>query len=72
MSVPVWRDILEDLGRQSWATLEPAEAPIPAWCCHGAECDAVLAAPACCPGGSRLGSLPTRSEHSKPIPRSSE
>ena len=29
MSVPVWRDILEDLGRQSWATLEPAEAPIP-------------------------------------------
>ena len=29
MSVPVWRDILEDLGRQSWATLEPTEAPIP-------------------------------------------
>ena len=29
MSVPVWREILEDLGRQNWASLEPADAPIP-------------------------------------------
>ena len=29
MSVPVWRDILEDLSRQSWVTLEPAEMSIP-------------------------------------------
>lgn len=29
MSVPVWREILEDLGRQSWASLEPADGPIP-------------------------------------------
>ena len=29
MSVPVWRDILEDLNRQSWVILEPPETPIP-------------------------------------------
>ena len=29
MSVSVWREILEDLGRQNWASLEPAGAPIP-------------------------------------------
>ena len=29
MSVSVWREILEDLGRQNWASLEPADAPIP-------------------------------------------
>jgi hypothetical protein len=29
MSVPVWREILEDLFRQGWASLEPADAPIP-------------------------------------------
>ena len=29
MSVPVWREILEDLGRQGWASLVPADAPIP-------------------------------------------
>ena len=42
MSVPVWRDILEDLSRHSWVTLEPAETSDSAWYCHGAECDAVL------------------------------
>lgn len=29
MSVPVWWEILEDLGRQGWAALVPADAPIP-------------------------------------------
>ena len=29
MSVSVWREILEDLGRQSWVSLEPADASIP-------------------------------------------
>jgi hypothetical protein len=28
MSVPVWRDILEDLSRQGWAPLSPVDAPI--------------------------------------------
>ena len=40
MSVPVWREILEDLGRQNWASLEPADAPIPPGRCHSAERDA--------------------------------
>ena len=29
MSMPVWREILEDLGRQGWASLVPADTPIP-------------------------------------------
>ena len=29
MSMPVWREILEDLGRQGWASLVPADAQIP-------------------------------------------
>lgn len=28
MSVPVWRELLEDLGRQSWVSLEPADRTI--------------------------------------------